>query len=60
MTQKIERVVLRIPPALKKRLIEKLNGRTMTYVGQRLLECWVKGQFNFGSDDDPRPVRRRA
>ncbi len=55
---KIERIVLRIPPKLKRQLIEKLNGRSMTYVGAKLVEAWIAGGLKF--DDDAGSKARRA
>ncbi len=60
-----ERIVMRIPPAMKRRLLEKLDGRTMTFIGKKLIAAYLEGELDLGdsskrTDHDARPVRQRA
>jgi hypothetical protein len=43
---------------MKQRLVEKLNGRSMTFVGTKLIEAWLAGDLKFQDDDTVRTKRR--
>ncbi len=52
------RIDIRLPDDLKRRVKDKLAGRSLTYIGIGLLEGWVNGTIDLASDPARTAVKR--